>query len=286
MNSQPLVSIMMPAYNAENTVSKAIKSLQLQTYENWECIVVNDGSTDNTSKIVNSFKDSRIYLINLEKNKGRGFARQVALESCNGSFISMLDSDDWYYPNKIEKQVDAFFDYPEVDVVSCLMAVVDKNGRIIGLRGEPNYKPILFNMPTTVPVPHASTMIRRKAIKEHSYDITQKYGQDMDFLRRVLLGKKYLLLDSVGYVYEEGYSNTFPKSFESYFYSIKAYSKFINDHPLFISKKMFLQYIKALRLVAYFSVGQYEKCIHDRSRKATSRQILEFDNYSNIINKR
>lgn len=118
----------MPAYNAENTIAKALKSLLNQTYMNWECIIVDDGSTDSTVKIVSSFNDSRINLISLEKNMGRGYARQVALDNSSGEYIAMLDADDWYYSNKLKSQIDIFNKYPEVSVVSCGMAVTDLNG--------------------------------------------------------------------------------------------------------------------------------------------------------------
>lgn len=279
MKSAPLVSIMVPAYNAEDSILRAIKSLRLQTYQNWECIVVDDGSEDKTSQLVESIKDNRIELITLKNNMGRGYARQVALEACNGEFIAMLDSDDWYYPNKLQSQINAFKKNSDVDLVSCLMAVTDRSGRMIGVRGSPSVVPIKFVKPTTVPMPHASTMIRSLAINTQSYDSSLKYGEDIDFLRRVLLNRKYLVIDSIGYVYEEGYSNEFLKSFKSYFYSAKAYSKFLDKYPLFICKKMTSQYLKAFRLSAYYSIGQYDKCIKNRSQDATNEQIAEFSNH-------
>lgn len=279
MSFAPLVSIMMPAYNAESTILRALHSLQKQTYINWECIVVNDGSTDQTSKKVNSLKDRRIHLIELKRNMGRGFARQTALDKCKGMFIGMLDADDWYYPDKLELQIDTFINYPEVDLVSCLMAAVDKEGHLIGIRGMPTKKPLLFNLPSKVPMPHASTLIRSSAVGTISYDPTLKLGQDMDFLRRVLLGKKYFLINEVGYVYEEGYSNSFIKSFKSYYYSAKSYSKFFIKHPLFISVKIILEIIKALRLAMYSSMGLYKYCIHRRSKNPTLEQYSEYKKY-------
>lgn len=283
MKSTPLVSIMIPAYNAEDSILRAIKSLSLQTYENWECIVVDDGSEDKTSQLVESIKDNRIKLITLKNNMGIGYARQVALEACKGEFIAMLDSDDWYYPNKLQSQINAFKKNSDVDLVSCLMAVTDRSGKMIGVRGSPSVFPIKFVKPTTVPMPHASTMVRRLAIDTQSYDSSLKYGEDVDFLRRVLLNRKYLVINSIGYVYEEGYSNRFLKSFKSYFYSAKAYSKFLDKYPLFICKKMTSEYLKALRLSAYYSIGQYDKCIKNRSQNATHEQIAEFSDHLTAI---
>ncbi len=96
MNSTPapLVSIIMPAYNAEKTVSKAIRSVLAQDYKNIELIVVNDGSKDNTSNICMSFSDSRLTIIN-QNNLGLSEARNTGLKASEGKYISFVDSDDW-----------------------------------------------------------------------------------------------------------------------------------------------------------------------------------------------
>jgi len=272
---------MMPAYNAQETISRALKSLQFQSYSNWNCIIVDDGSTDATVKIVEEFivNDNRFKVVKMEKNMGRGFARKLALSYClknDCDFIAMLDADDWYYPNKLKDQVDKFIKNPDIDVISCRMAVVDKNSNIIGVRGNVNNPVSTFYQPSNVPMPHASTMFRKSIVGENTYDTSLKYGQDMDFLRRILLGRKYLLINEVGYVYEEGYSNNFLKSFLSYFYSAKSYSKFFKRFKLFISLKIITEYLKASRLLAYYILCRYETAIQNRSKKPNQLEILEF----------
>ena len=273
-----LVSVMMPAYNAESIIAVAIKSLQYQIYSNWECIIVNDGSTDRTLEIVNKLAslDPRIKVFSFEKNKGRGAARKLALEKCQGELIAMLDADDWYYPTKLNEQVNKFIENPDVDVISCRMAVVDKNSNIIGIRGSVSNQVGSFNQPSNVPMPHASTMFRKSIIGKNTYDTSLKYGQDMDFLRRILLGRKYLLINDIGYVYEEGYSNNFQKSFLSYFYSAKSYSKFFKGFKFFISLKIIAEYLKAFRLLAYYIFGRYEVAIQKRSEKPSEIEIQQF----------
>ena len=103
-----LVSIITPTYNAEKFITETLKSVQNQTYQNWEMILVDDASTDKTVKIIADFaeKDSRIKLFKLEKNSGNGFARNIALEKAVGKYIAYLDADDLWFPNKLEKQVE------------------------------------------------------------------------------------------------------------------------------------------------------------------------------------
>ncbi|MDR7369788.1 glycosyltransferase family 2 protein [Flavobacterium aquidurense] len=102
-----LVSIITPTYNAEKFIRETLKSVQNQTYQSWEMILVDDASTDETVKIISDFaeKDSRIKLFKLEKNSGNGFARNIALEKAVGKYIAYLDADDLWFPMKLEKQI-------------------------------------------------------------------------------------------------------------------------------------------------------------------------------------
>lgn len=102
-----LVSILTPTYNTEKFIRATLESVQNQTYQNWEMILVDDGSTDQTVSIIEEFaqKDSRIKLFKLDKNSGNGFARNVALEKASGKYITYLDSDDLWRSDKLEKQI-------------------------------------------------------------------------------------------------------------------------------------------------------------------------------------
>ena len=109
----PLVSIVMPAYNSEKTIIKSIKSILDQSYHNWELLVVDDGSTDKTEKIVLDYikKDKRIKLI---KNSGKGVssARNAGIDKSEGEYICFLDSDDLYSENVLKNRVK--FIFPEL----------------------------------------------------------------------------------------------------------------------------------------------------------------------------
>ena len=102
-----LVSIITPTFNAEKFIRATIESVQKQSYQNWEMILVDDASTDQTVTIVKEFaqKDDRIKLTELPKNSGNGFARNVALEKAVGKYIAYLDADDLWLPMKLERQI-------------------------------------------------------------------------------------------------------------------------------------------------------------------------------------
>lgn len=119
-----LVSVIMPSYNTADYISDSIKSVQNQTYENWELIIVDDCSTDATEKVVNSFNDSRIRFFKNEKNSGAAVSRNKALREAKGKWIAFLDSDDLWMPEKLEKQIkfmndnDYYFSYTRYEEIN------------------------------------------------------------------------------------------------------------------------------------------------------------------------
>lgn len=104
----PLVSIIMPAYNAENFIGEAIESVVSQSLRDWELLVTDDGSTDSTCSIVEEFieRDSRVKLYYNESGKGPASARNNSIERAGGDFIAFLDSDDCWKPEKLERQLE------------------------------------------------------------------------------------------------------------------------------------------------------------------------------------
>ncbi|SEQ77141.1 teichuronic acid biosynthesis glycosyltransferase TuaG [Piscibacillus halophilus] len=103
----PLVSVITPTYNAEEHIEETIQSVLNQTYDNYEMVIVDDCSKDRTVEIVQSYaqQEPKIKLIQLETNQGAAVARNTAMNYAEGRFIAFLDSDDWWYPEKLEKQV-------------------------------------------------------------------------------------------------------------------------------------------------------------------------------------
>ena len=113
-----MVSIIMPVYNSEKYVSDAIESVCNQSYKTWELLIVNDGSTDHSSKIIDDYakKDSRIKVFH-RNNEGVSMARNYALDKCNGNYITFIDSDDVYHPERLKKMMQIFVQNPDCDIV-------------------------------------------------------------------------------------------------------------------------------------------------------------------------
>ena len=127
-----LVSIIMAAYNAERTIELAIKSIQSQSYPFWELLVINDCSIDATPVIVSSLAecDSRIHLLNNERNSGVSVSRQRGMEVAKGDWIAILDSDDMWAPEKLEKQL-TFARNTDAELIFTGSAFIDCDGNPI-----------------------------------------------------------------------------------------------------------------------------------------------------------
>lgn len=119
-----LVSIIMPSWNTAKFIGETIQSVKNQTYTNWELLIVDDCSTDNTDEIVASFKDDRIRYFHNEKNSGAALTRNKALREAKGEWIAFLDSDDLWAPTKLEHQINfmkkngyslSFTEYEKID---------------------------------------------------------------------------------------------------------------------------------------------------------------------------
>lgn len=132
---QPLVSIITPLYNAQDFIAQTIASIQGQTYQNWEQVIVDDLSTDRSSEIVKeiALKDTRIQLVTLSRNSGAAEARNKATELATGDYIAFLDADDCWHPEKLEKQI-SFMETHNCDVSYTSYVQVDEAGKLLGKR--------------------------------------------------------------------------------------------------------------------------------------------------------
>lgn len=114
----PLVSIIVPAYNAERFIGRALESAICQTYRDVEIVVVDDGSNDRTAEIIHAVRDSRIRYLS-QTNRGQGPARNKGLRASTGGYVTFLDADDYYRPRKVERQVAFLETHPEFGAVFC-----------------------------------------------------------------------------------------------------------------------------------------------------------------------
>lgn len=130
MKANDLISVVMPAYNSERYISDAIQSVIAQTHENWELFVIDDCSTDRTREIVKPFADTdtRITLVCNDKNLGVSLTRNRGFEMAAGSYVALLDSDDIWHCDKLEKQLEVA-ERTNCEIIYCSYTVIDENGQ-------------------------------------------------------------------------------------------------------------------------------------------------------------
>jgi|WetSurMetagenome_2_1015567.scaffolds.fasta_scaffold26701_3 glycosyltransferase involved in cell wall biosynthesis len=159
-NAEPLVSVVLPVYNGARTIARAVKSILAQTYRNFEFVIINDGSTDDTSRILETFEDPRIRILNQE-NRGLVPSLNTGILSSRGAYIARMDADDEALPERLEKQVTFLESHVDVAVVGSAVIVIYEDGTK-RLRKRPlDTTAIVRNIVRICPFCHSSVMIRK-----------------------------------------------------------------------------------------------------------------------------
>lgn len=168
----------MGIYNCADTLEQAISSIQAQTYTNWELILCDDGSSDNTCAVAKKLaeSDTRILLLHNERNLGLNATLNRCLAVATGEYIARMDGDDDCVPERFEKQIRFLQEHPEFDIVSSPMILFDENGE--WGRTTAKERPTPEDVVTRSPICHAPVMIRKACI-----DAVGGYTEDRRMLR-------------------------------------------------------------------------------------------------------
>ena len=158
------ISVLMGIYNCEDTLLQAVQSIQNQTYQNWEIILCDDGSTDHTYEVAKriAMTDNRIILLRNEKNLGLNQTLNNCLSEAKGEFIARMDGDDDCLPERFEKQVALLESHPEFQITSCPMILFDEEGEW-GQTRLPEF-PTSEDIIAGSPINHAPVMLRKNCI--------------------------------------------------------------------------------------------------------------------------
>lgn len=272
------ISILMPVYNGMPLIQASIDSIQSQTYTDWECIIVDDGSIDGTSKYLDSLTDSRFVVYHFDTNLGRPIARQKTLELATGEYIAMLDAGDLYAKNKLKEQVEYLLSHPEISMVSSSMCSFGTKTNLLRKRGSESIMNVVYDN-NRIPN-HASSMLKAKIAKKISYNPLMKLGQDRDYLERYLKGRSYVLLPNIHYYYSEYDSVSKRKIRKTYKLNIQKYCHNYNLKGLFMNVLKLLYSYVVYPFIPIYSI------ISQRGKELTDEEIVTFQTECrNIINK-
>jgi len=190
MLRDPKVSVLMPVHNSEKYLRGAIDSILNQTFVDFEFLIIDDYSTDNSLQIVESYSDPRIRIVKNSTNMGIACSLNKGLELAKGEYIAPMDADDVAVIDRFTVQVDFLDNHPSIGIVGSAIEVIDEEGRPFRIVNKPlNDSEIRWHLLLKNPFAHSAVMLRRKLIEKYRlfYDRQFETVQDYDFWSRLLL---------------------------------------------------------------------------------------------------
>lgn len=203
---RPLISILMPFYNAEVFLAEAVASIRSQTWEEWELLAIDDGSADEGAKVIRGIGDPRIRLIRGTANRGLPARLNQGIDLAAGSLIARMDADDVAFPERLEQQASILLRQPLLDVVATNMVLINADGRPVGMeswRGADHHEVVArpgggfhFN--------HATWLGRAGWFRRHRYREDAVRTEDDDLMLRSFRTSRFYRMPEVLYAYRVG----------------------------------------------------------------------------------
>lgn len=193
----PIVSIIMPVYNAGQYLTDSIQSILSQTFKDFEFIIIDDGSTDKSIDVIQSFQDKRILLMLNEKNLGITATLNKGLSVAKGKFICRMDADDIAVNTRLERQINFLQNHPSISIIGSRATLIDEKGNIIGEETVPqNPKEINRIKFIHNPFIHATVIFRKILVDKYGmYDSRRKHNEDYDLWLRYTKNEQGFNLD-------------------------------------------------------------------------------------------
>ena len=234
-SEKPTVSIIMGVYNAQEFLNRAIDSILSQTYKDWEFIICDDGSTDNTPAILQQYDDPRIRVIRSEKNKGLAEALNLCINASEGSYLARQDADDFSDFDRLRVQVEFMKSHPEVDILGCSVHLINEDNHVWGYR--PSSKDFsLDEWLRDVQIIHPTVMMKKEImLKVGKYDPSAIRVEDYELWMRMILHRvNFFNLDQPLYFYRLGRSDYKKRKVKNRIKAVQVRLKYLPkfDYPL------------------------------------------------------
>ncbi len=195
----PLISVVMSTYNRADILKETLVSVLNQTFDDYEFIIVNDGSDDNTNEIINGYKDKRIRLINNRRNLGCTFNYHYMHKLSRGKYVAHIDDDDISYPDRLKKQYNYLEANEHIALIGTYIETFGSNKRPSWVMyKEPEELDFLMNIYN--PICHSSIMYRKEFLDSNqiNYDFEKKCSQDYDLYKQIIIkGGKLANLEEI-----------------------------------------------------------------------------------------
>ncbi len=193
----PLVSVILPVYNAGEYLAESINSILNQSFRSFELLIFNDGSTDNSLKIMESFKDERITIFNYNKNQGYIRHLNYGIQIAIGKYIARMDADDISHPDRLQHQFDFLQCNPDFSLVSSDIQVTDENNTLHGIFNYDKKLPVEWQLVWRNPIAHPTAFFRRSLLKDEVvvYNDAMMPAEDYELWSRLIKKGNFKILD-------------------------------------------------------------------------------------------
>lgn len=193
---RPLVTVLMTVYNGGDYLKASVQSILNQTFKDFEFLIVNDCSTDDSLNVINSFSDSRIVVHNNEKNIGQTKSLNIGVNLAKSKYIARMDADDMAFPSWIEKLVDYIESHPEYAAISAAVVVMNESGKFKKIQRTPTtFDEVIFHIFFGNAINHVGAIINREILlKNGGYNEEFKIAQDYE-LWSFLIRNNYRLVN-------------------------------------------------------------------------------------------
>jgi glycosyltransferase involved in cell wall biosynthesis len=194
----PVVSVIMSMRNSASTVDAAVSSVRMQTLPDWELIVIDDGSSDESSAIVEGFHDERIRLVRESRSAGLASRLNQAVALSQGEFIARMDADDICFPERLALQVARLQQDARLDLIGCGAVVFRSSSELVGeMPIGLDHQDIVARPFVGFPLPHPTWCGRANWFRNNPYDSSLRYAEDQDLLLRSFRHSKLAGLDKI-----------------------------------------------------------------------------------------
>lgn len=202
--AEPLVSVLMPAHNAEETIGAAIMCILEQSIEDLELIIINDGSSDSTAFVLAHVRDSRLRVIHNPGNKGISFSLNVGVDAARGRFVARMDADDLCHVDRLKHQTEYLEAHPDVDVCGTFIDVVNSDGETDRWTYPTEHDAICAELLFNSSMAHGTAMFRREVFAEKGVRYDPHYDGVEDYMLWCLLAPSFRMgnVDKCLYTYQ------------------------------------------------------------------------------------
>ncbi len=270
-----LVSIGIPIYNAGQYLKQAIDSVLQQSFKDFELLLVNDGSTDDSLEIMKSYNDPRIKIINDGVNKGLIFRLNEMILLSEGIYFARMDADDIMFPDRIERQLDVLKKNSEIDIVFGDAVSIDKDNQILGFKKSVEIKSQDDILKGICPI-HPTVMAKREVLLKNPYKEGFIQMEDMELWYRLITQYRFQNLNQPLLFYREDSNNNSQKHLKM----IKGKIKFADTYRATKTQKAKLvleSYLKYLVYVALEKIKKEHVLLNKRFQYLTLSEKVSFE---------